>query len=468
MRSLVSSACLVAAVTACGKTPRPLSIDITTGQETDAFTAAPAVTRVDVTVSFLDKSPAVTASAPPGGTFDLGTVTDTEQISISVDGFDKAGAPVMHGLSLGGLPLSGISGTSVPVFIQRSLAWARPPGGLREAHVGGVAGFIGERYVTVTGGAKAAGDTSATKPTQVDAYDLLALDGAVSQALPRAPQSLVPVGSSQLLIDAAGATWVDFSGASAPVEAALPAGLAWSFGEVAGGATVYDATGMRTFVVGGTRRGAATTAVLEVSDDRTLPLVGYTLLTPRKGAAATYVDAIGLVVAGGSADPAGAGVEVLAVGAKVFSALGYPADPVEGAGAVTDGAHGIGLLGGTSGGMAAPTRLLDASCGMGKGCVVTAAGGATLPLPTTGVAAFRYVGTRSIVVAQEAGGAGMTRTFLVDLSNGGTLGELPLKEPRRGATPVPTPLGTLALLGGEHPDGTPATSIECFSPPPPP
>lgn len=461
MRNLVSFACLVCAVTACAKTARPLSIDITTGQEKDAFTADPPVTRVDIVVTFLDGSPPLKASAAPGATFDLGTVTDTEQMSVVVDGVDTHGNPVMHGLSLGGLPISGISGASLPVFMARTLSWARPPGGLVQSHVGGVVGSIGEQYVTLTGGAKATGDTSTILPTQVDAYDLFGLGGAVSHALPHPPETIVTVGSQQLLLYATGATWIDFTGSTAPAEATLPTGLT-SFGDVAGGSSVYDATGGRTFVVGGTRTSAVSKAVLEVPDSTTLPLVAYTLLTARKGAAATFVDGVGLVVAGGSAD--GSGVEVLAVGAKVFAALGYPADPVEGAGAVTDGAHGLGLLGGTSAGMAAPTRLLDAACA--KNCTITPALGVALPVAMNRMAVFRYVGQRSIVVGQETGGMGMTRTFLVDLSGAGSISELALKEPRRGATPMPSPLGTLTLLGGEHADGTPATSIESFLPPP--
>jgi hypothetical protein len=42
--------------------------------------------------------------------------------------------------------------------------------------------------------------------------------------------------------------------------------------------------------------------------------------------------------------------------------------------------------------------------------------------------------------------------------------EMPLREPRRGATAVPAPNGTLALMGGVHLDGTPALSVEMFFP----
>ncbi len=61
----------------------------------------------------------------------------------------------------------------------------------------------------------------------------------------------------------------------------------------------------------------------------------------------------------------------------------------------------------------------------------------------------------------------MIRTFVVDLSNAAdaiTSTEAPLREPRRGATPIVGPNDTVALVGGEHADGTPATSIELFTP----
>src|SRR5262249_49084088 len=62
---------LVLALPACHSTA-PFNIDVTTGQETTAFTDAPAVVRVDVTVtSPIDASLKLTATSQPSGTFDL-------------------------------------------------------------------------------------------------------------------------------------------------------------------------------------------------------------------------------------------------------------------------------------------------------------------------------------------------------------------------------------------------------------
>ncbi|MFT3764340.1 MAG: hypothetical protein QM820_02275 [Minicystis sp.] len=255
-----------------------------------------------------------------------------------------------------------------------------------------------------------------------------------------------------LLIDASGATWVDYE-ESSTYAATLPSGLG-SFGELSGGISVPAGDG-RYFVVGGTRRSEASRAVLEVAADGTL--TAHTTAIARKGAAALWIDGVGLVVTGGSAEAPG--VEVLADGATAFAARGFPADPVEGAAAVTDGGKGVGLIGGTSGGAAAPTRLLDPTC-------VATCTAKELPEATpkdvtlATVAAYAFEGTNILVVGDEADGMKLTRSFMVNLTGGVT--ELPLKEPRRGAIAVPTPLASLAILGGELPDGKPATTVEMF------
>ncbi|KYG04401.1 hypothetical protein BE21_46935, partial [Sorangium cellulosum] len=72
-------------------------------------------------------------------------------------------------------------------------------------------------------------------------------------------------------------------------------------------------------------------------------------------------------------------------------------------------------------------------------------------------------GGRLLAVGAEAGEGGLTRSFVVDLA-AAQVEELPLREPRRGATVVPAPNGTLALLGGVHAEGTPALTVEAFFP----
>jgi len=465
-------ALLVLLLPTCSSSAASIFIDVTAGQETNAFAEAPAVARVDVSVTSLDGTVNVKASASPdGGTFDFGNVDNGQQITVAVAGFADGGTtPVMAGQSLGGLLLGGISG-GINVFIQRTEQWARPPGGLAHTHVGGVATVVADRFLVLTSGAKATGDPT-FDPSGVDSYDLFGLTGdATGQAFAPVPETAISLLSSStsadtqvLLIAGAGATMLDYStGSSTPVT--TPVGLS-SFADVAGGAVISASSG-RTFVVGAARRSAASTAVLEVDSDGTLG--GFTLTTLRKGAATTWIDGVGLVVAGGNPSgdgdggATGPGVEVLRDGASTFTSLPFPADAVTGAGAVTGGGSLVLLLGGLNADMTpAATRRFDAS--VGASSTVD-----TLDTPTLATfqsaVAYQLAPGRDLVVGDEPGAGGMTKSFIVDFNSAPpAVIEAPLREPRRGASPIPAPNGSLALLGGEHADGTPALSIELFIP----
>lgn len=453
MRSFVFVASAALALTSC-QSAAEMALDITAGQETDAFTADPAVTTIDIAVSSLDGSVNVQASTTPGGTFDLGDIPIDQSISVEVTGSDAGGNTVMRGRSLAGLPLQGITG-DLPIFIQRTNAFARPPDGLAQTHVGGVAATLGERYLLLTGGSAASSATDSPDMAQADAYDVLSLSGASSSTpFSRTAKSIISLGDVLLLVGDDGASWVDYA-QGVEYDAALPDGLT-SFGDVAGAVAIAGSDDT-AFLVGGTRRdGDPSSAVLAVAADGTL--TAFQTGTPRLGAAALWIDTVGLVVAGGSAD--GPGVEVLAGGATTFAPRGYAPDPTTFAGAVTDGAVGLVLLGGVNAGAAALPRLIDPACI--SACAAKEIPEAAFPDTLVRVTAYALGGTKVIAVGDEAEGEGLTRTFIVDLTGGVT--ELPLREPRRGAVPLPTPLGTLALLGGEHPDGTPATSVETFFP----
>ena len=434
---------LLLSLAAC-QSPTELSLDITAGHESDAFTAEPAVTRVEVAVTSLDGSVAITVSAAPGGTFDVGELSADQQILVEVTGLDAAGNTVMRGRSLSALPIGGISGT-IPVFIQRTGVWARPPEGIFQAHVGGVATTLGEQYVVITGGASATKvESEYDDPAMVNAYDFLSLSGSAAAPYARVPGTLVSLSDAVLVIDAAGATWVDLVGSNT-YDPPLPTGLA-SFGDVAGG----------TPVVGGTRAGEPTRGVLQVASDGTL--TALELVQARAGAAAAWIEGVGLVVAGGSAE--GPGVEVLATAGTAFAARNFPPDPVIGAAAVTDGGAGFHLVGGALGGLPAPTRYVNPSCG--NPCAAQEIAGAAIPAALAGSQAYLLEGTRLIVVGNDLDGDRLTRTYLVDVA--GVAEELLLKEPRRGAVPMPTPLGTLAILGGELVDGTAAYTVESYWP----
>ncbi|CAN93820.1 hypothetical protein predicted by Glimmer/Critica [Sorangium cellulosum So ce56] len=447
----------------CAGEPWTLTVEVVPGHEATAFQDDPPVARVEVTATTAEGDVTVSAAAAPGGELDFGEIPAERAYTFEVRGLDAGGATVVRGRSAAGIYLAAVTGNVLPLFAQRTGRWARPPGELAASRVGAPGAALAERYLILTGGATAAGAAAGTvDPARLDAYDLAAWGGsATSGALPRAARSLVVRGDLLLTLDDEGASWTDIaSGQSA--EASLPEGLG-SFAEVAGGRTVEASDG-RSFVVGATRAGAAAGApgapsdkVLVVGADGALSVAK--LRHARAGAAAVWVEGLGLVVAGGSAD--GAGLEVLGDGATEFSPRPFPPDASEGAGAAVTGPGEIALVGGVQGGAAAPTRRLAPGCAVT--CAAVEVEGAALPAAVGGVAAFALPGGRVLALGSEAGEDGLTRSFIVDVA-AAQVEELPLREPRRGAAVVPAPNGTLAVLGGVHADGTPALTIETFFP----
>ncbi|XXT24556.1 hypothetical protein WME94_23780 [Sorangium sp. So ce429] len=445
----------------CTSEPPTLTIEVVPGHEASAFQEDPPVARIEVTATAIDGDVAVSATGAPGGTLDFGEIPAEKAYTFEVRGLDAGGATVVRGRSAAGIYLASLAGDALQLFAQRTGQWARPPGELAASRVGAPGGTLAERYMILTGGA-AASAADRVEPARLDAYDLAAWVGSASSgALPRAARSLVVRGDLLLALDDDGATWTDLvAGQSA--EAPLPAGLG-SFAEVAGGRTI-EATDGRSFVVGATRGGEPagapgqpSDAVLVIGADRAFSVAR--LRHARAGAAAVWVEGLGLVVAGGSAE--GAGLEVLGDGATAFLPRQFPPDASRGAGAAVIGPGEIALIGGVQGGAAAPTRRLAPGCA--ASCATAEVEGAALPAAFVDVAAFALAGGRIVAVGSEAGEGGLTRSFVVDVAVG-QAEELPLREPRRGATTVPAPNGTLALLGGVHPDGTPALAIETFFP----
>lgn len=429
-----------------------MTLSITAGQETDAFTADPAVTLVKITVTAPDGTTLAETSAVPGASFDLGLITDDQQISVEVQGTDATGAKVLAGRSLVAISLAGLSG-DLPVFVQRLGGWARPEGATTQAHVGGVAASIGEEQIILTGGARAANDAATADPTYVDGFDFLTYAPVAGSTFSRVPTTLVSFSAALVLIDAAGGTLVDYTAQTSTV---LTAPTGFEFATVSGGASVP--TGRddgRIYVVGATRGSAESDGVLAIDADGTL--TAYKLSWPRKGAAALWISGVGLVVAGGSAT--GNGVEVLADSGMAF-ATGCDPDPVQGAAAVLNGSTGMKLFGGNLNGAAAPTRSL--SPGSLSSCAPAEKAAETLPVATRGAVAYSLGGDQVLVVAQAASD-GETLSYLVNGPGSDAVQALPLKERRRGAVPVATPIGGLALMGGERvADGKPATSVELY------
>ncbi|MEO7328751.1 MAG: hypothetical protein ABI193_09250 [Minicystis sp.] len=457
---LLAPLVLLASLASCSSQGKKLHLTITTGHETDTFSMDPPVTRITISAKSPDGSTAVIATTTPGGTFDLGEVVETESVGFEVSGFDIVGHLVVRGRSLGAISLlTAGTDTTLPVFAQRVRQWARPPGELSRVHVGAPTGVLDEQYVWQSGGTAYNG-TGEIDGKESDFYDLFNLTGATGPTLDRAPESIVSRGQAAQLFDAQGGMAIDFS-AQTKGDLALPEGLG-SFAEIAGGRPVSGTDGT-TYIVGGSRAGGeASDAVLIIAGDGTLSATR--LNSKRLGAAVLVVPDLGLVVAGGSDE--GAGIEVLPSQTTKFVAGGYPIDPVVGAAAVLDPRDTRGLkvllLGGHEGGKAAPSRLLDLNCA--TACPVTPLPTADLPRALGRGVAFILSDTQVITVGDEAAEApGETHSYVVDLV-AATVTEAVLREPRKGASVVPTPLGTLAMLGGVHLDGSPAFAVETFFP----
>jgi hypothetical protein len=432
---------------ACSSEPKVLTLDIVTGHETDAMTQDPPVARVEVKGT-TPEGEEIEAEAAPGGDLDFGEVDGELAYTFEITGFDGPGNVVLRGRSIGGIVLNGVEADTIPLFAQRLGQWARPPGELARAHTRAPAVSVGERYLLTTGG------DAPADAAESEEYDLFAWAGARGPTFPFAAETLVSYVDRALAIGGDQAKWLDGDGFADPTPVE---GL--SYADLSGGSVVLAPDG-RVFIVGATRPANETDAVLEISADEETVSVRR-LAFPRAGAAAAWVPDVGLVVVGGSATAKG--VEVLAQEGTTFAARDFPPDPTTGAAAAPSSLGTLALVGGVLEGAAARTRLLDPRCT--SDCSPDPLDAATPPVALTRTAAFsREQGSPVlIVVGDDPAPEGLTRTFLVDYLNA-TVTELPLREPRLGATAVPAPNGTLALVGGVHPDGTPALTVEMLFP----
>ena len=154
---------------------------------------------------------------------------------------------------------------------------------------------------------------------------------------------------------------------------------------------------------------------------------------------------------------------------------------------MSDGNSGFYLVGGTLNGAPQHTRYFPRSTCV-SGCAGETISGADIPVALTNVSAYQLAvatpcattlslanvkATGRILVVGE--GAAGTQSFIITLpvmsssmTVPATVTAVPLREPRRGATAIPVPigapLGAFAILGGEHLDGGPAQSVELFTP----
>ncbi|MEB2324717.1 MAG: hypothetical protein OZ921_19535 [Sorangiineae bacterium] len=424
----------------------PGALALTLGHETDTWSLTPAPVRVELRKLLADGTRVELGRAPaPIARVSLGEGADGV---FEVAGLDADDARRVTGRSVALSP-AGLAGMVLPLFVGRADRFSRPPGELSSAR--------GERpRVAVVGGrhflvAEAAADGGIT----LDGYDFgvfaphRAYPPLTCPSEPCAPRSLAVVDATLAVVigDDFGLTLDTASGATSSF--APPDGLA-SCAELAGARAVERGDGSAC-LVGATRDAPPSSAVLCVSADGE-PTV-LRLATPRAGAAATWLAGRGLVVAGGSAS--GPGAELLADGATAFASLPFPPDPTRGAAlAPLDADSALRLGGRDDAGEPAPTVRLALGCA--NDCQAEAA---SPDLALDRAEAFGFDGGVIIVVGD--GPDGLSAAFRRDDASATPL---PLREPRRGATASRTPTGAVALVGGAHPDGTPATTLELVLP----
>jgi len=437
---------------ACNSTDSA-TIQIVTGEETDTFTQNPVPTQIQI--SAVDGSGNVTVlkTAPyPTDSIDLGTQDETAVGALEVAGLDANGNVLIFGSSVE-VEYGALSGTTLPIFVQRVGQNARLPGALGDSRQAPVIGVLTSRFLVVAGGL----DSTVSESTDVYDFAQFAVLGS-PPSLPRAPASMPIVGTAALLIDASGGTYYDFSENAG--QDTTPPDTTFGFGDVAGGQSVYDPTDGLVFVVGGTRTtGTPTTAVLEIDTNDTSNasyptgnLHWMQLSAPRLGASATWVQGRGLVVAGGSATAAG--VEILVTGQTPATGapLAYPADPSSGSGMTWLAGSSVLIAGGVlPSGADAGVRAIDLGCA--QSCTPTV--WSALPVPLTLASAFTISEAKAFMVGSEVA-SGLTHTFSLTTT---TATEVPTKVPHTNAAAVLSPVGSVVLFGG-------ASEIESFTPGP--
>lgn len=425
----------------------PGALSITVGKETDTWTGDPAPTQVVVDKQLSDGTRTTLSSgAPPLDRVDLGNGAPGWY---EITGTDAGGTARVRGRSIE-LDPAGLAGLVVPLFVGRADAFSRPPGDLLTARGNNLpAAIVAAHHLLVAGSATSGG-------FNIDGYDFGAWAPHGVYAPISCPAASCTVRSLAVvdvtLAVVIGDDWaesIDTSSGAQTTEA-LPDGLD-NFGEIAGGRTIVAGDGS-AYIVGATRATPATSAVLRISSTG-VPTV-LRLGTPRAGAAATWIAGRGLLVVGGSTD--GAGAELVADGAPAFASVPYPADATTGAALIaTDADTALRLGGRDAKGDAAPTVSLAIGCT--SSCTLQPA---APDVALDDAQAFAF-DSGDIAVVGTANG----QTGAFHLAPGATSAEpVPLREPRIGATALLAPTGQLALVGGTHPDGTPATSIELYLP----
>jgi hypothetical protein len=426
----------------------PGSLAVLTGQETDTWTVEPAPERAVLELVGANRTTLATAT-PPVTQISLGTGDPPEaSASFELTAFDANDQAVIRGTSV---PYSILTFESAfpSLFAARTGGFSRPPGKLVFGYRHPLVEIVSHAYLLVAGG-----ESADSAGVSLDVYDMSNWLVAPKQSwLPRVPKSWAVAGSSLLVIDDAGAIWLDLPTGKSSA-ATLPSGL--DFADLVGGEVILGAKDER-YIIGGTRKsGAPSDRALRLDADGTLRAL--TLNTPRLGAAAANIDGQ-IVIVGGS--DTGAGAEVLNAAQTGFKDLPFAADATQGAALSKLTADTAILVGGAdpSSGARSPVRTLDLTCA--DSCSATPI--AQLDFDYDRARAF-YLNDNQLLVAGESSD-GQSHAFTLDKTIGFELTEQALRDPRSEASVVKVPNGQIGLVGGSSlSDGSPAGSLELFFP----
>jgi len=424
------------------------TVQLVTGGE-DAGTTFAGVTtlQVDWVDSTTGQKNNLVQSAPyPATTIDLGDVSLTALGQIEVTGLDANQNTILFGSTIP-YQFSSLDSIVTPLFVQRTGALARLPGALSASRSFPLLGVLGSEYLFVAGGLSPYGQD----PGATELYDL----GGLS-TLPQPPPSPLPdaesmaiVNTMAFFVDTQSVVSLDLSSNTAAA-VTLPSGATPA--DIAGGATIQGGSDGAQFIVGATRTAhEATDAVLRMDTDGGISWL--TLAAPRWGAAATWVDNEGLVVAGGS--ESAPGVEVVGPLATTGIPTAWPADATTGGAATALGGSTVLLAGGILPSGSDPgVRAVDVSCAAGCKPVPWA----PLPMPLSWASAAASTSLAAVVVGSDLP-SGASHVFAVT-STSAT--EVPQKAALSAVRVVPSPLGpvgSLLLVGG-------SVEVESFLPQP--
>lgn len=419
------------------------TLNLYPGLEDDAWATPPAVRTIEV-IREMDgaREPYATLDPPPT-TGSVAFPVTGPTATFEAHGLDADGDLQLLGRSFPLVP-DGLLGATISLFVGRIGRFSRPGRFTEAPGDAPLVGTLGGRFVITTGA-----ELSSTVTVLGYDFGLWGYTGADQLTCPvpgdcKVRSMAVIDGQIVVLMTDAWANATNFSTGST-IELSRPSGLE-SFGEVAGGATV-NTDELSAYLVGPTRD-APTNRVLRIALDGTMTV--HDTSVTRAGAAATWIEARGLIVAAGSAE--GPGVELLAASAREFSGLPFPADDTVGAALVPfDDSRLLRVGGRTADGDYAATVALDLDCSEDCAPVVH-----SVPVELERVEAFR-LDAGILVVGTDA--EGLTAVRLLDESG---LTPVELREPRRGARAMINFLGQVAVIGGTLESGAPATSLELF------